>query len=84
MEAPVSGVTSRALPSEGTLVSGPDVLLTTVIQVDPIWVNFGIPDNEQARLQKDAEAGRLSLPKEKLEVELRLADGSVHPQKGRL
>ena len=83
VEAPVSGVASRALPSEGTLVSGPNVLLTTVMQVDPIWVNFGIPDNEQARLQKDAEAGRLSLPKN-FEVEVRMADGSVYPRKGKL
>jgi membrane fusion protein (multidrug efflux system) len=83
VEAPVSGVTSRALTSEGTLVSGPNVLLTSVTQVDPIWVNFGIPDNEQARLQKEAEAGRLSLPKN-FEVELRLADGGIHPKKGKL
>ena len=83
VESPLSGLASRSNRSEGTLVSGPDVLLTTVVQVDPIWVQFGIPDNEQARLQKDAEAGRLSLPKN-LEVELRLADGSVHPKKGRL
>ncbi len=81
--APVSGVTTRALPSEGTLVSGPNVLLTSVIQVDPIWVNFGIPDNEQAALQRDAEAGRLSLPKN-FEVELRMADGSKYPRKGKL
>jgi membrane fusion protein (multidrug efflux system) len=83
VEAPVSGVASRSLRSEGSLVSGPDVLLTTVIQVDPIWVNFGIPDNEQARMQKDAEAGRLSLPKN-FEVELRMADGSTYPKKGKM
>jgi membrane fusion protein (multidrug efflux system) len=83
VEAPVSGVAGRALPSEGTLVSGPNVLLTTVTQVNPIWVNFGIPDNEQARLRKDAEAGRLSLPKN-FEVELRLGDGSAYPKKGKL
>ena len=83
VEAPVSGVTTRALPSEGTLISGPNVLLTSVVQVDPIWVNFGIPDNEQSRLQKEADAGRLKLPKN-FEVELRLADGSVYPRKGRL
>jgi membrane fusion protein (multidrug efflux system) len=64
-------------------VSGPNVLLTSVVQVDPIWVNFGIPDNEQARLQKDAEAGRINLPKN-FEVELRLADGSIYPAKGRV
>jgi membrane fusion protein (multidrug efflux system) len=83
VEAPVSGVASRAIASEGTLVSGPNVLLTTVIQVDPIWVNFGIPDTEQARLQKDADAGRLKLPKN-FEVELRLGDGSTYPKKGKL
>jgi membrane fusion protein (multidrug efflux system) len=83
VEAPVSGITTRALPSEGTLISGPSVLLTTVVQVDPMWVNFGIPDNEAAKLQKDVDAGRLKLP-QKFEVELRLADGSVHPQRGTL
>jgi len=83
VEAPVSGVTGRALPSEGTLVSGPNVLLTTVVQVDPIWVSFGIPDNEQAALQKEADAGRLALPKN-FEVELRLADGASYPKKGRV
>jgi membrane fusion protein (multidrug efflux system) len=83
VEAPVSGIASRALPSEGTLVSGPSVLLTTVVQVDPIWVNFGVPDNEAARLRKEGEAGRLSIPKT-FEVELRLADGSVYPRIGKL
>jgi membrane fusion protein (multidrug efflux system) len=83
VESPVAGIASRALRSEGSLVSGPDVLLTTVMQVDPIWVNFGIPDNEQARLQKEAEVGRLSIPKN-FQVELRLADGSVYPKTGKL
>ena len=83
VESPVSGIAGRALRSEGSLVSGPEVLLTTVVQVDPIWVNFGIPDNERARLEKEAQAGRLKLPK-RFEVELRLADGSIHPVKGTL
>ncbi len=83
VEAPVSGITTRALPSEGTLVSGPSVLLTSVVQVDPIWVNFGMPDNEQARIQKEAQEGSLKLPRN-FEVELRLADGSVYGQRGKL
>ena len=83
VESPISGITTRALPSEGTLISGPNVLLTSVMQVDPIWVNFGIPDNEQARVQKDVHAGILKLPL-KFEVELRLADGSVYAHKGTL
>jgi membrane fusion protein (multidrug efflux system) len=85
VEAPVSGVTSRSLRSEGTLVSGPDMLLTTVVQVDPIWVIFGVPDNEQSRLTKELEAGRLVLPKGgSFDVALRLADGSVYPRTGKI
>ena len=83
VEAPISGITTRALPSEGTLISGPNVLLTSVVQVDPIWVNFGIPDNEQERIRKQAQDGSLKLPRN-FEVELRLADGSVYGQKGKL
>ena len=85
VEAPVSGVASRALRSEGSLVSGPDVLLTTVMQVDPIWVMFGIPDNEQARLQKELQAGRVAMPKDgTFDVALILADGSTYGQTGKL
>ena len=83
VEAPVSGVTSKAVPSEGTLISGPNVLLTTVMQVEPIWVNFGIPDNEQAQRTREAQEGKLKLPRN-FEVELRLADGSVHPHTGKV
>ncbi len=85
VESPAAGFASRSERSEGSLVSGPDVLLTTVIQVNPIWVNFGIPDNEQARIQKEVEAGRLTLPKNgNVEVALRLADGSMYAKTGKL
>ena len=85
VEAPVSGVASKAQRSEGSLVSGPDVLLTTVVQLNPIWVSFGIADNEAARLQKEIQAGRLAMPKDgKFEVALILADGSRYPHTGKL
>lgn len=85
VEAPVSGVASKAQRSEGSLVSGPDVLLTTVVQLNPIWVTFGVSDNEQARLQKEIQAGRLAMPKDgKFEVALILADGSRYPHSGKL
>ena len=85
VEAPVSGVAGKSQRSEGSLVSGPDVLLTTVVQLDPIWVSFGIPDNDQARLQKEIQAGRLAMPKDgQFEVALILADGSKFGRTGKL
>jgi membrane fusion protein (multidrug efflux system) len=85
VESPINGQASRSLRSEGTLVSGPDVLLTTVVQVDPIWVNFGIPDSEQSRMQEDINSRRLVLPKNgTYEVSLRLADGTTYSKTGKL
>lgn len=86
--APVSGFASRAQKSEGSLVApGPDSLLTTVSQVDPLHVNFSVSENEKLRFDKLVAEGRLVLPDPKqgaLEVTLRLADGTVFPRKGRL
>ncbi|HXR58622.1 MAG TPA: efflux RND transporter periplasmic adaptor subunit [Burkholderiales bacterium] len=85
VESPVSGIAGRAQRSDGSLVSGPDVLLTTVTQVDPIWVSFGVPDNEQLRINGEVAAGRLELPKGgNFEVSIKLADGSAYPQTGKL
>jgi membrane fusion protein (multidrug efflux system) len=85
VESPITGVASRALKSEGALISGPDVLLTTVSQVNPIFVNFGIPDNDQLKLRRDIENGSLTLPEGgKFEVQVRTADGSIYGRTGKL
>lgn len=85
VDAPISGISSRNLVTEGTLVSGPDVLLTTVTQMDPIYAGFGISDNERLRLDADASAGRLVLPKDgKFNVTVKLADGSVYNKQGKM
>lgn len=81
--SPIAGVASRALKSEGSLVSGPDVLLTTVTQTDPMQVIFGIPDNERLKLRQEVDAKRLQLPADgRFQVSLKLADGSVYAQTG--
>ncbi len=85
VKAPISGYASRAVVSEGSLVSGPNVLLTTVTQVDPMYVIFGIPDREYLALRRDVEAGRLKLPDSgRFKASLKLADGSTYPQSGML
>ena len=85
VDSPVSGFSSRAMKSEGTLVSGPDVLLTTVNQVDPIYVNFGLSEAEQTRIRNDAQAGKLTLPKDdKFDVSVKFEDGRVYSKVGKL
>jgi len=85
VDSPVSGFSSRSLKSEGTLVSGPDVLLTTVSQVDPIYVNFGLSEAEQTRIRNDAQAGKLTLPKDdKFDVTIKFEDGRTYAKVGKL
>lgn len=85
VEAPISGVAGRIHVTEGSLVSGPDVLLTTVTQLDPIYVSFGISDNDRLKLNSAADAGRLQLPKDgRFDVVLKLADGSEYDKPGKL
>jgi membrane fusion protein (multidrug efflux system) len=85
VESPITGVTSRSLKSEGTLISGPQDLLTTVSQIDPIWVNFGLSESEQSSLKRDAAAGKLVLPKDgRFDVSIRFEDGHEYSKSGRL
>lgn len=83
--SPIAGIAGRALRSEGNYVSGPSVLLTTVTQIDPIYVLFGISDEERLKLDREAEAGRLTLPKDgRFEVSVKLAEGREYERTGRL
>lgn len=76
--APVSGISGRFQFSEGALVSANTSLLTTIIQLSPIWVRFSLSDNELAQL-----GGHLNESNVK-QVSLTLPDGSEYKQKGRL
>jgi membrane fusion protein (multidrug efflux system) len=83
VESPISGVASRAVVSEGTLVSGPSVLLTTVTQTDPMYVIFGVPDRDALAIRRDVEAGRLKVPADgRLKATFKLADGSAYAREG--
>ena len=85
VESPIAGIAGRAQRPEGSLVSGADALLTTVTQIDPVYVVFGVPDAERMRLRADAQRGELRLPKDgKFDVEVRLADGAAYPRRGKL
>jgi membrane fusion protein (multidrug efflux system) len=83
--APISGLSSRAPKSEGSLVTANETLLTTISQVDPMWIPFAIAENQQLQLNKSVAEGRLALPRDNaFDVQVRLADGSVLDRKGRI
>ncbi len=85
VDSPINGTAGRALVSEGTLLSGPAVLLTRVIQLDPIHVRFGMSEQEQARLNTEVETGAVELPAGgKWTASVRLPDGRLHPQAGKV
>ena len=87
--APISGMTDRALVSEGSLVTANQTLLTKISQLDPIWIGFNISENERLKLERARREGKLKLPEGKsgnggYQVEIRLSDGSVFPRTGRI
>lgn len=82
--APVGGVAGGAAKSEGSLVSGPDVLLTTIVQTNPVKAVFGIPDADHARMQADLRERRLVLPESGFGVRVLAADGTQLATGGRL
>jgi membrane fusion protein (multidrug efflux system) len=79
--APVSGISGRAAVSEGTLVAaGSGTLLTTVVQINPMWVRFSLAESELSAAMPD---GRFK-PQAIRGVELILPDGSTYPTRGKL
>lgn len=83
--APIAGLTSRAQVSEGALAAANQTHLTTISQVDPMWVRFSIAESEQLKLNRAVTAGALSLPKDNaFDVTIKLSDGSVFPRTGRI
>lgn len=75
VRAPISGLTSREVRSEGSLVEAGDAssLLTRIVQVDPIYIEFSLPETEAALVRS-----RLSR-KPPPAVRVELQDGTEHP-----
>ena len=76
--APVKGISGRRQLSEGVLIQANTSLLTTIIQLSPIWVGFSLSDNELKRF-----GGYLS-EKNVINVTLILPDGTEYDQSGKL
>ena len=79
--APIAGRTSTSLVTQGAYVqAGQATLLTTIQQLDPIYVDLTEASAAGLRLR----AGSLADPARQPKVTLTLEDGSAYPLPGRL
>ena len=76
--APVSGIAGRFQFSEGALVAANTSLLTTIVQLSPIWARFSLSTTELATLGGHVDASSVS------DVTLILSNGKEYPKKGKL
>lgn len=82
--APISGRAGQQAVTEGALVGqGTATLLTTVEQLDPIYVNFNQPAVEVEQLRREQNTGDISLVEaHKAVVQLTLPDGALYGRSG--
>ena len=77
--APVAGTTSRAVKSDGNLISTADSLLTSIYQTNPIWVRFSLGESDLAKFP----GGRMT-EKDIKGVELIMANGQTYEKRGKI
>jgi membrane fusion protein (multidrug efflux system) len=82
--SPIDGLVGTTQVKAGNLVGrGESTLLTTVSQVDPILFRAGVSEAEYLKVAKRIlEEGGLKATRQRAEVDLILADGTVHRHKG--
>lgn len=82
--APIAGRAGEQQVTEGALVgNGSSTLLTTVDQIDPLYVNFTVPVGDLNQLKQAQSAGDLSLSKPGTStVRVTLPDGTPYPETG--
>lgn len=82
--APISGRVGRALVTEGALVGrGESTPLTTIEQIDPIYVNFTQNENTLFQWRQALQRGS-ARPVASTQVRLVLPDGSLYRHAGKL
>jgi len=86
IRSPLQGLSSFARVQDGSYVTpNQSGLLTYVYQLDPMWVNFSISENELLRYRDQVAKGLLRFPPDnQFDVTVIQADGSVYPQQGRI
>ncbi|MCJ8518793.1 membrane fusion protein (multidrug efflux system) [Pseudorhizobium tarimense] len=85
IRAPFDGITSISNVAIGNIVTANQAeALTTLRQLDPIYIDLTESSTNLLELRTAFESGRLSGDPRNAEISLTLEDGTVYPQKGKL
>lgn len=86
--APISGITGKEAQSVGSLVSPTgNGLLTTMVQIHPLWVNFSMPGSQFYQLANGYLDGTIKLVAQgevPIYVEAIMPNGQVYPERGEI
>ena len=83
--APISGRIGKSSVTDGAIVTGyQQIALTTIQQLNPIYVDVPQSTNDLLRLRRRLETGHLNKDADQNKVKLYLEDGSVYPHEGKL
>ena len=85
VKAPVTGYTSKEYQTEGNLIStsGDSSLLTEIVQLDPIYVEFSLPHMSLLQMQSLVSRGFATWT-EKPQTKIRFADDSEYSHAGEI
>jgi membrane fusion protein (multidrug efflux system) len=86
IKSPLVGLSSFARQQDGSYITATsNGLLTYVYQLDPMWVNFSISENEMLKYRDQIAAGLLKFPAHNdFVVNLVLADGTTFAGQGQI
>lgn len=86
IEAPITGRTALSTVTPGALVTANQAsALTTIVQLDPLYVDFTQSSTELLQLQREIAAGRYAkVDGDKIPVRIRLDDGTEYAHQGKL
>ena len=86
VKAPIAGRANLSSVTPGALVTANQAgVLTTIVQLDPMYVDFTQSTAELLGLRRDVEAGRYQgVTNQVLPVKLLLEDGAAYPHEGKL
>jgi len=84
VKAPIAGIARKENHSVGSLISltGDNSLLTTMVQINPLHINFSIPSQQMTNLKNNIESDRMAI-NGKVVVDV-LVNDKVYPQPGKI